>query len=52
MKDWRITWDEDNRPEQPQGWLRRDDGTVAMVGDDGRVLDPTDVDPDGRTRAE
>ena len=41
----RILWDPDNRPEDPQGWLRRDDGSMAMVGDDGRILDREDLDP-------
>ncbi|GAA5045481.1 hypothetical protein [Nocardia callitridis] len=45
---WRIVWDEDNRPEKPRGWLRRDDGTVAMVTEGGRVLDPEELDPEGR----
>lgn len=42
---WQILWDPDNRPDEARAWLRRSDGSVAMVTDDGRILDPEDVDP-------
>lgn len=43
---WRILWDPANEPEEPRAWLRREDGSVAMVLEDGRVIDVTPADDD------
>ncbi|MEU7764381.1 hypothetical protein AB0B25_04580 [Nocardia sp. NPDC049190] len=36
---WRPVWDPDFRRNQRQGWLEREDGSIAMVCGDGTVID-------------